>query len=166
MNENVFIEKKKYSKILKDFFCFKSKNRPTGLIIVNNSEDIDFLLDWLEVLSCDFVIKTEKEIKNKINIINSNKIQNDLLLWFDFVLTDNNTESLKDFFKNAIIPIVPKNNYLSSILHEFDPLNNEWNSFLYDEKNKWSMYYAIIRYLENSKFPYDNRSLVKNIICL
>jgi hypothetical protein len=28
------------------------------------------------------------------------------------------------------------------------------------------MYYAIIRYLENYKFPYDNRNLVKNVVSL
>lgn len=165
MTDSLFAEKKKYSKIVKDFFKFKTKNKPNWLIILNDKEKIDFLLNWLEILSCDFVIKTEKELL-KQNILWANEIKKDLLLWFDFVLTDNETESLKEYFENWITPIVPNNNYLSSILNEFDPLNSEWNSFLYENNNVWSMYYAIIRYLENYKFPYDNRNLVKNVISL
>lgn len=166
MTDNIFIEKKKYSKILKDFLKFKTKNKPTGLIIVKDEKEIDFLLDWLEILSCDFIIKTEKEIKQKLNIISSTDIKKDLLLGLDFIVTDNETEWLNEYLNSWITPIIPNNNYLSSILKEFDPLSNEWNSFLYEDKNKWSMYYAIVRYLENYKFPYDNRNLVKNIINL
>jgi len=166
MNDSLFNEKKKYSKALKDYFKFNKKNKATWLILIQDEKIVDFLLDWLEILSCDFVIKTEKEIKNKLNIISTKDIKKDLIIWFDFILTDNESSSLKDYFESWIIPLIPKNNYLSSILHEFDPLNSEWNSFLYDENNSWSMYYSIIRYLENFKFPYDNRNLVKNIINL
>ncbi|MBW7954920.1 hypothetical protein H3C61_03845 [Candidatus Gracilibacteria bacterium] len=162
MTENIFLEKKNNSKILKDFF--KLKNKPTGLIIVENEENIDFLLDGLEQLSCDFVIKTKSEMGKKINIIKTNEISKDFLSGFDFVVTDNKESSLQQYLKNGITPIVPENNYLSSILKEFNPLTSEGNSFLYKENNSWSMYYAIIRYLENYKFPYDNRNLVKNII--
>lgn len=166
MTENLYAEKKKYSKILKDFLKLNTKNKPTWLILVKDSEDIDFLLDWLEVLSCDFVIKTQKELKEKINIAYTKDVKKDLLLWFDFIVADNETEGLSEYFSAWIAPIIPSNNHLSSILNEFDPLNSEWNCFLYTEKNKWSMYYSIIRYLENYKFPYDNRNLVKNIISL
>lgn len=166
MADNLFIEKKKYSKILKDYVHLKTKNKPLWLIVLQETENIDFLLDWLEILSCDFVIKTEKQIKEKWNISSLSEIKQDLLLWFDFVLTDNNTQQLHEYFKNGITPIIPNNNHLCSILKEYDPLASEWNSYLYEDKNKWSMYYAIIRYLENYKFPYDNRNLVKNLIQL
>lgn len=166
MTDNIFIEKKKYSKMLKDFFKFKTKNKPTGLIIVKDEAEIDFLLDWLEILSCDFIIKTQKEIQEKLNVVKASSLNKDLLLWVDFIITDNESEWLNDFFTSWITPIVPKNNHLSWILKEFDPLSSEWNSFLYEDKNKWSMYYAIVRYLENYKFPYDNRNLVKNVVSL
>lgn len=166
MTDTIFAEKKKYSKVLKDFLKLKTKNKPTWLVLVKNTEDIDFLLDWLETLSCDFVIKTEKELKQKVNVFYTKDIKKDLLMWFDFIVMDNETEWLSEFFSLWITPIIPSNNHLSSILKEFDPLNSEWNSYLYDDKNKWSMYYAIIRYLENYKFPYDNRNLVKNVISL
>lgn len=166
MSENIFTIKNKYSKTLKDCFNFKNKNKPTWLIILNDDQNIDFLLEGLEILSCDFVIKTQKEIEKKLNIISSKDIKKDLLLWFDFVVWDNDIENLQEYFKSWITPIVPQNNYLSSILKEFDPISSEWNSFVYTNNNKWSIYYAIIRYLENYKFPYDNRNLIKNITWL
>lgn len=166
MTESLFSDKKKYSKAVKHFYNFKTKNKPTGLIVVSDEKNIDFLLDGLEVLSCDFVVKTSNELQEKINIAKSQEIKKDLLLWFDFIVWDNDISSLNEYLKSWVIPIVPENNYLSSILKEFDPLSNEWNSFLYKEKNSWSMYYAIIRYLENYKFPYDNRNLVKNVVNL
>ncbi len=166
MTDTIFNEKKKYSKALKDFFKFKTKNKATGLIIVNNEKEIDFLLDGLEVLSCDFVVKTKAQMEEKLNVAASGDVKKDLLIWFDFVVADNDMEWLWEYFKSWITPILPKDNHLSGILKEFDPLTSQWNSFLYEDKNKWSMYYAIIRYLENYKFPYDNRNLVKNVISL
>jgi hypothetical protein len=165
-HDNLFVEKKKYSKILKDYLKLNTKNKPTWLVLVKDIEFIDFLLDWLEVLPCDFVIKSERDLKQKINIFYTKEIKKDLFLWFDFMVWDNETEWLSDLFSAWITPILPSNSHLLSILKEFDPLNSEWNCFLYTDKNKWSMYYAIIRYLENYKFPYDNRTLVKNVISL
>lgn len=166
MTESILADKRKYSKLLKDFYKFKTKNKAIWLIVLEDNKNIDFLLDWLEVLSCDFVVKTEEQLKEKLNVTSSNKIKKDLLVWFDFVVTDNELEWLKEYFSLWITPVVPFNNYFWSILKEFNPLSNEWNSFLYEDQNKWSMYYAIIRYLENYKFPYDNRNLVKNVVSL
>ena len=84
----------------------------------------------------------------------------------DFILTDNDFEELKEYLSLWIAPILPTNNYLWSLLAEFDPLKSEWNCYLYEEFNVWSMYYSTVRYLENFKFPYDNRNLVKNIVSL
>jgi len=166
MIDNIYNEKKKYSKVLKGFFKFKTKNKPTWFIIVNDEKKIDFLLDWLEILPCDFVVKTSKKLQEKINVVKSKELKKDLLVWFDFVVVDNEIEWLQEYFKFWITPILPNDNHLLSILKEFDPLTSEWNSFLYENKNSWSMYYAIIRYLENYKFPYDNRNLVKNVVNL
>jgi hypothetical protein len=62
MSESILTEKKKYSKILKDYYHFNTKNKATGLILLQDEASIDFLLDGLEVLSCDFVIKTKKQL--------------------------------------------------------------------------------------------------------
>ena len=43
-------------------------------------------------------------------------------------------------------------------------ISNTWNSFLYDSDIMWSMFYALVGYLENSKFSFDNKNLVKNVL--
>ncbi len=166
MSESILTEKKKYSKILKDYYHFNTKNKATGLILLQDEASIDFLLDGLEVLSCDFVVKTKKQLWAKLNIVTSWEIKKDLLMWFDFVVSDNEMEGLWEYFKLGIVPILPNNNHLSGILKEFDPLQSEWNSFFYLNQNKWSLYASVIRYLENYKFPYDNRNLVKNVMSI
>lgn len=164
MSDSIFSDKKKYAKILKEYYHFETKNKPTGLIILNNPSLIEGLLDGLEVLWCDFIVKTSHEFLIKDNVLRIQDIKKDLVLWFDFLVWDNDSEWLQDFFNSGVVPILPSNYHLSSILREFDPLQSEWNCFLYQNQNQWSVYHAIIRYLENYKFPYDNRNLVKNII--
>lgn len=166
MTESIFSEKKKYAKALKDYYHFNTKNKAIGLILLNDESSIDFLLDGLEVLSCDFVVKTKKEFTQKLNVTWSGDIKKDLLLGFDFVVSDNDSEWLWEYFKLWVVPILPNDNHLSGILKEFDPLQSEGNSFFYLSENKWSLYASIIRYLENYKFPYDNRNLVKNVISI
>jgi hypothetical protein len=100
------------------------------------------------------------------NIGYTQKPKQDLLLGFDCIVTDNMLEGLNAYFAQGITPIVPNNHYLKTILAEFDPLDAVGNAFLYQENNVWSMYYALIRYIENYKFPYDNRNLVKNVLAL
>lgn len=84
--------------------------------------------------------------------------------WFDFIICDNEISSLSDYLRQWTVPIISENSHMLSILNEFDPVKNIWNSFLYMEDNKWSIFYALVRYLENSKFSFDNRNLVKNIL--
>ncbi len=166
MSESILSEKKKYSKMVKEYYHFNTKHKAIGLILLQDEASIDFLLDGLEVLSCDFVIKTKKQLWEKANIASSSEIKKDLLLGFDFVVSDNEMEWLWEYFKLWIVPILPNNNHLSGILKEFDPLQSEGNSFFYLNENKWSLYATIIRYLENYKFPYDHRNLVKNIMSI
>ena len=59
--------------------------------------------------------------------------------------------SIKDAIRNSL----PMN----SILKEFNPLKNEGNSFHYDELNHWAIFYTIVRYMENYKFPFDKLNL-------
>jgi hypothetical protein len=43
-------------------------------------------------------------------------------------------------------------------------MKNEGNSYFYDSESKWLVFWAIIRYMENYKFPFDNKNLVKNVL--
>lgn len=167
MTETLTVEKRKYQKILKDNYFSDSKNKVVWLVYLNDKKILETILDWLFVLPANFVIKTDLDFKKQNdNIAYLKDIKKDLFIWFDFIVCDNNLDLLKDYFKNWIIPIIPENNYMHSLLKEFDPMKNEGNSYLYSENNSFSIYYAIIRFLENYKFPYDHRNLVKNILSL
>lgn len=164
MNDRLAIDKKSYSKTLKNFCKFTQKNKSTGLIVLKDEVTIDFLLDWLEELSSDFVIQTQKEYENRWNIFFTSKLKKDFLPWIDYILVDEEVEELSQYFSQGIVPIIPQNHHLVGILKEFDPLTSKWNSFFYKNWSSWSVYASLVRYLENTKFPYDHKALVENIL--
>lgn len=170
MTDTIFTNKRKSFNILKQKYFLKSEKKCIGLVKISNIETIKFLLNWLEVLPVNYFIYWKKEdylnIEDQTNFIFIEELNDEILLWLDFALLDNDEWNINNFLINWISPILPENNYLSSLLREFNPLENEGNSYLYMENNNWSLYYAMIRYLENFKFPMDNRNLVKNIISL
>jgi hypothetical protein len=42
-------------------------------------------------------------------------------------------------------------------------MKSEGNAFLYDMYDEWSIFYALIKYVENTKFPFDNKALIENV---
>lgn len=167
MAETIISQKRKYQKILKDNYFMNSKNKALGIIYLHDKKLLDPILDWLFLLPANFVVKTDLPFdKQNENIVYLKEIKKDLIVWFDFIICDNKIDLLKDYLRNWVVPIIPENNYMHSLLKEFDPITNEWNSYLYNENNSFSIYYALIRFLENYRFPYDHRNLVKNILSL
>ena len=71
---------------------------------------------------------------------------------------------MEKYLKNWIVPIISKNSYYTKTLQEFNPIKSEWNSFFYEEENKWCIFSWIIKYIENYKFPFDNKTLLKNTL--
>lgn len=161
-------EKKEKNILLKKKLLLNSKNKAIWLIKINSKMLIKELRDALLVLPCDFIIEVEWVNNEKLwdNVIVVSKIEPIELIWFDFVVCDDSIDNLKKFFELWITPIIFKENHLSSLLKEFNPVKNEGNSYLFESLDKWSVFYAIIRYLENYKFPFDNKNLVKNVINL
>jgi hypothetical protein len=157
-------EKVKYSKLLKEEYNFPKKNKFNWLIVLNNKDILIDFIDSLWNLQANFVIITDLKLKNLNNVSLQNELNRKFTIWFDFILCDNNIYSLTDYLKQGIVPIISKENYMSSILNEFNPIKNTWNSFLYESNNKWSIFYSLVRYLENSKFTFDNKNLVKNVL--
>lgn len=82
---------------------------------------------------------------------------------FDFAILDGETTDIGKYAQQAIVPIAPNEGVFSSLLNEFNPEKNTGNAYLYDENNEWSIFHAMIRYLENTRFPMDNKNLIKNI---
>lgn len=157
-------EKKRQAESIKNKYKLLKKNKILGVVVIDNKELLWELLTWLSILPIDLIVLTKEELKQHNSMIYLNDIADNTMFWVDFIICDNCMWKLWDYLKKWIVPIVSKNNYLNNILNEFNPVKSEWNAFFYEEWNVWSIFYAVIRYLENHKFPYDNRNLVKNVI--
>lgn len=168
MNASFFDKKKEKNINIRKQYWLQEKNKPLWLIKIDNKELIKDLRDWLLTLQASFIVEV-KWVNNELiwkNIIVTWDIKNDDLIWFDFVVCDNNITNLDLYLKNWITPLILKDNHFCKILQEFNPLKNEWNAFFYDEENKWQIFWSIIKYMENYKFPFDNKTLVKNVLAV
>ena len=156
-------EKKKYSNLIKFEYDFPKINKCVWLIKIADKEVLKKLIKWLCFLPANFVLVTSEAFKKDSDNIVFVDYISDYEIWTDFVVCDDNQISLNNYFKKGITPIVYKLWHFSSILIEFNPMKNKGNSFLYDNFNAWSIFYTIVRYLENYRFPFDNKNLIKNV---
>lgn len=125
------------------------------------------LLDGFAVLPANFIVfwwDTTEHIAKNITFIKQHDTFD--MTGIDAMLGDCHDIKLEKIMQLGVTPLINENNYLGSILQEFSPGRGEGNAYLYEKGNMWSAYYALIRYLENHKFPYDNRNLVKNVIAV
>lgn len=161
-------EKKTLNSTLKKNYGLFQKFKPLGLIHLSDTDVTTELLEGLKVLSAGFVVIVENAQQEQIadNIIITDSVDATSLLGFDFVVADNNIGNIHEYSQAGVTPIINKDNHLSSILKEFNPLKNEGNSFYYDNENPWSIFYTIVRYMENYKFPFDNKNLIKNVLAI
>lgn len=148
---------------------FSLPRRSKILIAVHftDSEITKNILEWLKILPANFIIfwKNLDKIEAK-NISYSDSHTDFDMQWIDAITCNCSDISLESIMKKWVVPIVNDNNYLGKILSEFHPGRAEGNAYLYENNSHWSAYYALVRYLENHKFPYDNRNLVKNVVWL
>jgi len=157
-------EKRGVSDNIKNLYSLPKKNKAIWLIKLENNELVNSLKEWLSFLPINFIIESNNdEVEEDFNNIKYSNNTEKLKIWFDFIVCDSNVEQLNDYFTKWVTPIINIDSHISSILKEFNPIKNEWNSYLYKESNHFDVFYAIIRYLENYKFPFDNKNLVKNI---
>lgn len=126
---------------------------------------LENIISGLEVLPANFIIVWGKADKIEAkNITHIKKIEEINIQGIDALLCDCKNITLEKIMSLWVVPIVNEKNYLGKILWEFSAVRGEWNAYLYQDTSYWAAYYALIRYLENMKFPYDNRNLVKNVI--
>jgi len=123
------------------------------------------LLDGLSILPANFIIiSSEKVDISEKNITQTDSLNSLDINSLDALVWECSDIKIESVMKSGAVPIVNCKNYLWKILSEFHPGRAEGNAYLYEDDSHWSVYYAIIRYLENHKFPYDNRNLVKNVL--
>jgi len=160
-------EKKELSLKLKKKYNLLLKNKALWLVKINNKALLKKIYFWLANLPINFIIVWDFEKdsidENFKNLYVCTNIEESNILAFDFVILDSETNELSSFSKNAVVIISPNDNHFSSVLREYNPMKNEWNSYLYNEYNEWSIFHAITRYLENYKITFDNKNLVKNV---
>lgn len=166
MNLDIFNQKKEYNTKLKDKYWLLKKDKPIWLIKLTDKNLIKELRDAFVNLPSSFIIEIENIETEKLgkNIVATSKIPEEYLVWFDFIVCDKNISSIKKYLEKGITPIISKTNPLKSLLKEFNPMKNDWNSYIYEEENKWLIFHSLVRYLENYKFPFDNKNLVKNVL--
>ncbi len=159
---DILKNKKQKKDLLLNKYNLKDNKKALGLLILKEDLIDDILTDALKILPANFVIITQKENKKFDNIsFEKWSIQN----WgFDFIVCDECEENLMKFFKDWVVPVIYKKHHISSLLSEFDAKKIEWNAFLFENNELCDIYYAIIRFIENYKFPYDHKALVKNVL--
>lgn len=78
-----------------------------------------------------------------------------------FLSTCNSRECLTEM-ENAmnygVVPISPQNEFVA----DYNGTKEMGNAFVYKENSPWSLFAALIRALENFKFPYDWKTIQKN----
>lgn len=164
MTQKVLITKKKEvaSEMLKKYDFVRS-NKLLGVVKISNQEVLGKLIDWFPTLPVNFLIISDFEVTEYTNIKKIQDISESEVDGLDFIICDKEIDKLDVFYKKGVVPIIENKNYLSSILSEFNPIKNEWNSFIYSDLNEWNIFYALIRYMENSKFSFDNKNLIHNV---
>ena len=149
--------------LISEYLLEKNPKYPIGLINIKSELINKVLFDALKILPANFII-----IWNNSNFWDSKNISfSDVAInneGLDFIVCDDCEKNIIEYFKNGIIPIIYNSNHISGILTEFNASKVEWNAFIFESNVLCDIYYAIIRYLENYKFPYDNKALVKNVL--
>jgi len=157
-------EKQSIAQNTRKKYKLPARNKALWLIYIKNEVLLDKLAEWLQNLPANFVVVVEtKKISEHNNVVYVNKVPDFSLLWFDFVVWDSQLVQISNFLKNWVVPVIPKDNSMGSVLSDYNAAKSEGNSFLYETENEWNVFYTIARYLENYKFPYDNKNLVKNV---
>lgn len=146
---------------------FSLPRRSKILIALHFTDDTisNQIIDGLETLPANFIIFGKNIEKKEFKNVTYQNSQEDFdMTGVDAILCNCHEAKLVEIMKQWVVPIVNENNYLGKILTEFHPGRAEGNAYLYQKDSSWSAYYALVRYLENHKFPYDNRNLVKNVV--
>lgn len=158
-------EKTRVRDELKNTFHLPKRPKTLVAIYFSDTNMTHALLEWLAALPVNFIVvsstKFDEIPKNAGQVASLEDLS---LLWIDALLCDCKDIRLEHYMKDGIIPIVNEKNYLWKILTEFSAARGEGNAYLYEDNSYWSAYYALVRYLENLTFPYDNRNLIKNVV--
>lgn len=163
---SIITEKKEQSINLKKSVWLLLKYKPLGLIHLSDLSIPEKMMECLWEVDAGFIIyDPSKTLQSSFkNVVVVNEIDSNTLWGFDFIVCDDEIVTLSQYMKKGVAPIILRDNHLNALLSEFNPMKNQWNAFFYERLNGCSIFYTIVRYLENYKFPYDNKNLISNLI--
>jgi len=75
---------------------------------------------------------------------------------------EENEELALASLRYASLPIAPAS--FQHIVQSYNPNQESGNGFLYDDNNPWAAFAAVVRAVENFKFPYDWKTLQRSAI--
>jgi hypothetical protein len=129
----------------------KNTKFPTVLLAVANiSENIKSeIIDTLEEGLSHLNIRLLRDENNFSNLEKAHII----------VLFENDVNLLKKAWSHGVIPITQA--FDPSIV-DYNPNTESGNSFVYESKNYWEIFAAIVRACETYKFPYDWKFIVRS----
>jgi len=162
---SILKEKSSNKKSLLADYNLKNNKLPVGLVRINSDLIDSVLIDALKILPANFIIYWKNNnFDNNSNIVFFDDDFNNN--GFDFIVCDECEDSVTDYLKVWVVPVILGSNKISSLLKEFNTWTIEGNAFIFQNNALCDIYYAIIRYTENYKFPYDNKALVKNVLAV
>ena len=65
---------------------------------------------------------------------------------------------LQECFRSGIVPVSAP----SSLLEDYDPVQESGNAFLFGQTNVWQCFAALVRAIETYKLPFDWRTIQRN----
>ncbi len=75
-----------------------------------------------------------------------------------FITDPARTEELEHCLAFGVVPI----SAASSLLNDYNPVQETGNAFLFDAPSKWTVFAAIVRAVETFKFPFDWRTIQRH----
>lgn len=160
-----FIAEKK-----KNFAELKSqlnlKNAPLVAVVLDNEltkaeqKALTELIEGCKQLKLNIVVLSDSKLvfanRNAHNLPYNQKNRHKLISAADMALTFDWSDT-EELLMHGTIPIASRNQNTL----DYNPNAETGNSFIYQHKNAWSIFAALVRALETYKFPYDWRHIIK-----
>lgn len=111
----------------------------------------------------DFFDELAKEHPKQIVIVSDNDgNKRKVYAASDIFLATAATEECKEEIEKAmnygVVPVCPEN----ELVKAYDGAKEEGDAFIYTEKSPWNFFAALVRAIENFKFPYDWKTIQVN----
>lgn len=101
-----------------------------------------------------------------LNIALLRDVPSELLAGCDAFLSDQGRihGDILSLIQKGVVPILPRKNSYGKAFSEFLPMQFTGNAFLFSEPHPIVILEQICRYMENSRYPWDRRILLKNLM--